>query len=35
MLAYARDYMIKQGFSYVLPPLHVSRQRKVWRCYEF
>jgi seryl-tRNA synthetase len=29
MLAYARDYMIKQGFSYVLPPLHVSRQRKV------
>lgn len=26
MLAYARDYMIKQGFSYVLPPFMIRRK---------
>lgn len=26
MLAYARDYMIKQGFSYVIPPFMIRRK---------
>ena len=31
VLAYARDFMINKGFTYVIPPVHDARQRGAGR----